>query len=52
MVLLRNMFLMVCSFPCVAIEYRSRTTANSNVALLLENSPSYNEGVFNATDES
>lgn len=36
MVLPRNMFLMVCSFPCVAIEYRSRTTANSNVALLLE----------------
>ena len=41
-----------CIFPCNTTEYRSTTTANSNVALLLENSSSYNRGLVNATDES
>lgn len=41
-----------CSFPCITTDYRSTTTANSNIALLLENSSSYNGGLFNATDES
>ena len=41
-----------CSFPCNTTEYRSTTAANSNVALLLENSSSYHGGLVNATDES